>query len=83
MCYSLKKKVHIISRIKGVKMISEKIMEQCLSKKIKITYNDQSSEETFCEQFIRKEDDDDEAILFLPNNLVALQSEIESIEILD
>lgn len=64
-------------------MISEKIMEQCLSKKIKITYNDQSSEETFCEQFIRKEDDDDEAILFLPNNLVALQSEIESIEILD
>ncbi len=64
-------------------MISEKIMEQCLSKKIKVTYNDKSSEETFCEQFIRKEDDDDEAILFLPNNLVALQSEIESIEILD
>ena len=62
-------------------MISEKIMEQCLGKKIKITYNDQSSEETFCEQFIRKEDD--EAILFLPNNLVALQSEIESIEIID
>lgn len=83
MCYSLKKKVHIIARIKGVKMISEKIMEQCLSKKIKVTYNDKSSEETFCEQFIRKEDDDDEAILFLPNNLVALQSEIESIEILD
>lgn len=58
-------------------------MEQCLGKKIKITYNDQSSEETFCEQFIRKEDDDDESILFLPNNLVALQSEIESIEIID
>lgn len=64
-------------------MISERIMEQCLGKKIKITYNDQSSEETFCELFIRKEDDDDEAILFLPNNLVALQSEIESIEIID
>lgn len=64
-------------------MISEIIMEQCLGKKIRITYNDQSSEETFCEQFIRKEDDDDEAILFLPNNLVALQSEIESIEIID
>lgn len=64
-------------------MISEKIMEQCLGKKIKITYNDQSSEETFCEQFIRKEDDDDEAILFLPNNFAALQSEIKSIEILD
>lgn len=48
----------------------------------KNTYNDQSSEETFCEQFIRKEDDDDEAILFLPNNLVALESEIESIEII-
>lgn len=64
-------------------MISEKIMEQCLGKKIKITYSDQSLEETFCEQFIRKEDDDDEAILFLPNNLAALQSEIESIEIID
>ncbi|WP_295148429.1 hypothetical protein [uncultured Peptoniphilus sp.] len=64
-------------------MISENIMEQCLGKKIKITYNDKSSEETFCEQFIRKEDDDDEAILFLPNNLAALQSEIESIEIID
>ncbi len=34
-------------------MISEKIMEQCLGKKIKITYNDQSLEETFCEQFIK------------------------------
>lgn len=34
-------------------MISEKIMEQFLGKKIKITYNDQSSEETFCEQFIK------------------------------
>ncbi len=64
-------------------MISERIMEQCLGKKIKITYNDQSSEETFCEQFIRQEDDDDESILFLPNNFVALQSEIESIEIID
>lgn len=37
-----KKKVHIISRIKGVKMISERIMEQCLGKKIKITYIDKS-----------------------------------------
>lgn len=64
-------------------MISEKIMEKCVGKKIKITYSDQSSEETFCEQFIRKEDDEEEAMLFLPNNLAALQSEIKSIEILD
>lgn len=64
-------------------MISEKIMEQCLSKKIKVTYNDKSSEETFCEQSIRKEDDDDEAILFLTNYFAALQSEIKTIEILD
>ena len=34
-------------------MISESIMEKCLGKKIKITYIDQSSEETFCEQFIK------------------------------
>ena len=35
------------------------------------------------EQFIRKEDDEEEAMLFLPNNLAALQSEIKSIEILE
>lgn len=64
-------------------MISEEIMEKCVGKKIKITYIDQSSEETFCEQFIRKEDDEEEAMLFLPNNLAALQSEIKSIEFLD
>lgn len=64
-------------------MISEKMMEKCVGKKIKITYIDESSEESFCEQFIRKEDDEEEAMLFLPNNLAALQSEIKSIEILD
>lgn len=63
-------------------MISEKIMEKCVGKKIKITYIDESSEGTFCEQFIRQEDEE-EAILFLHNNLAALQSEIKSIEILD
>lgn len=64
-------------------MISEKMMEKCVGKKIKITYIDESSEESFCEQFIRKEDDEEDAMLFLPNNLAALQSEIKSIEILD
>ena len=57
-------------------------MEKCVGKRIKITYIDESSEETFCEQFIRKEDDEEEAMLFLPNNLAALQSGIKSIEIL-
>lgn len=37
-------------------MISEKIMEECVGKKIKIAYIDESSEGTFCEQFIRQED---------------------------
>lgn len=64
-------------------MVSEKIMAKCVGKKIIITYFDDSTEETFCEQFIRKEDDEDEAMLFLPNNLVALQADIKSIEILD
>ena len=64
-------------------MVSEKIMAKCVGKKIIITYFDDSTEETFCEQFIRKEDDDEDAILFLPNNLAALQSEIKSIEIFE
>ena len=34
-------------------MISETIMEQCLGKKIKITYNDQSSEETFVNNLLK------------------------------
>lgn len=64
-------------------MVSEEIMAKCVGKKIKITLLDDSTVETFCEQFIRKEDDEDEAMLFLPNSLAALQSEIKSIEILD
>ncbi|WP_054251474.1 hypothetical protein [Neofamilia massiliensis] len=64
-------------------MVSEKIMAKCVGKKIKITLLDDSTVETFCEQFIRKEDDEDEAMLFLPNSLAALQSEIKSIKILE
>lgn len=34
-------------------MISETIMEQCLGKKIKITYIDKSSEETFVNNLLK------------------------------
>ena len=40
-------------------------MEKCVGKRIKITYVDESSEETFCEQFIRKEDDEKVMLFYL------------------
>ena len=64
-------------------MVSEKEMEACLGKTVELTYTGGKKAIRYCEEFVRKEEDDEEAMLFFPGNLAALQSEIESIEILD
>lgn len=64
-------------------MISEKEMKSSERKKIRLLYIDGEVIETFCEEYIQAEDENEEPMLFLPNKLVALQSEIKSIEILD
>lgn len=64
-------------------MISEKEMESCLGKTIEITYVSGKKVIRYCERFVRKEVDDEEAMLFFPGRLAASQSDIKDIKILE
>ena len=64
-------------------MVSEKEMKFCLGKTIEITYVSGKKVARYCERFVRKEVDDEEAMLFFPGSLAASQSDIEDIKILE
>lgn len=64
-------------------MESEKKMEESVGKLVRITFFDGNSIEKHCEEYVRKETDEEEPMLFLEGNTAVMQSEIKSIEIIN
>lgn len=63
-------------------MIRVEEMRKCIKKNIVVTYIGGEKFKGYCTEFFRVETDDEEPMLGF-GNLVILQSEIKSIEILD
>lgn len=64
-------------------MVSEKQMEMSSGKNARIYLTDGKIIETWIEEYVRKEDEDEEPMIFYESRYAFTQSEIKSIEILD
>lgn len=64
-------------------MINEELMKKSSGKHTKIILNSGEILKIYVEEYVRKEDDDEEAMIFYDKRFVIPQSEIKSIEILD
>lgn len=64
-------------------MVNLKELEKSSHKNVIMKLNNGETVETYIEEYVRKETDDEEPMLFYDENIAIQQSEIKSIEILD